>query len=228
FGGARVWRAGGRWNAEKVRAAEEAEQEEQAGEEAEETEGVERKDNAEPWVVKNFWAAFDALGDIMRLREALFLGMSVHRAIIRTGSSIIDKNDIRLMKGYRVVQLRQGPDLVLFTHPGVLFRLGLWLADALRDRVEGTNVGRRTKKKSLPIILACLNEKAKTYVVIGMNAALDFGDVKKNEFGLAFLDAKEDSGARTRHSSFDTSILEVNEADFDRFIAEVYQSKDKY
>jgi hypothetical protein len=49
-----------------------------------------------------------------------------------------------------------------------------------------------------------------------------------SEFGLTFLDAKEDSGARTRHSSFDTNVLEVNEADFDKFIAEVFNAKDKY
>jgi cell division control protein 45 len=49
-----------------------------------------------------------------------------------------------------------------------------------------------------------------------------------SEFGLTFLDAKEDSGARTRHSSFDTNVLEVNEADFEKFIAEVYNAKDKY
>ena len=49
-----------------------------------------------------------------------------------------------------------------------------------------------------------------------------------SEFGLTFLDAKEDSGARTRHSSFDTNVLMVNEADFDKFIAEVYNAKDKY
>jgi cell division control protein 45 len=49
-----------------------------------------------------------------------------------------------------------------------------------------------------------------------------------SEFGLTFLDAKEDSGARTRHSSFDTNVLEVNEADFDKFIAEVYNAKEKY
>jgi hypothetical protein len=49
-----------------------------------------------------------------------------------------------------------------------------------------------------------------------------------SEFGLTFLDAKKDSGARTRHSSFYTNVLEVNEADFDKFIAEVYDAKDKY
>ncbi|TFY70536.1 hypothetical protein EVG20_g2468 [Dentipellis fragilis] len=229
FGGGHMWRGGGRWTSEKAQEKDTpTETANGQGEEEETHEEAEGKGDAEPWQVKNFWAAFDALGDIMRLREALFLAMSVQKAIIRAGSSIIDKNDIRMMKGYSVVRLGQGPDLVLLSHPGVLFRLGLWLVDALRDRVEGSNAGRRSKKKSIPMILACLNEKAHSYVVIGMNASLDFGGVRKNEFGLAFLDAKEDSNARTRHGSFDTSIVEVNEADFDKFLAEVCRNKDKY
>ncbi|KAI0065481.1 CDC45-like protein [Artomyces pyxidatus] len=230
FGGGRVWRASGKWGAREVKEQQDEGHDEDANAEGrrEEVDTEAEGKDRDSWLVRNFWNAFDALEDIMRLREALGLAMSVQKAIIRTGSSIIDKNDIRMTKGHRVVQLKQGPDLALFTHPGVLYRLGLWLADALRDRVSGANVGRRTKKKSLPLILACWNERARTYIVIGMNAALDFGDVKKNEFGLAFLDAKEDSGARTRHSSFDTSILEVNEADFDKFIVEVYRTKEKY
>lgn len=106
--------------------------------------------------------------------------MSVSKAIISTGSSIIDKNDIRKTKGLHVVTLKQGSNLDLFSRPGPLLRLGAWLADALRDRVGAGDVGRKGKKmRSIPIILACLNEKSKTYTVIGINAALDFGDVKK-------------------------------------------------
>ncbi|KAI0273656.1 CDC45-like protein [Gloeopeniophorella convolvens] len=229
FGGGHVWRAAGRWGSSDAKSK--AGGQEQSGADQEEDDAVADADagkEREPWLVRNFWNAFDALEDATRLREAIRLATSVRRAIIRTGSSIIDKNDIRMIKGHHVVQLRQGPDLALFTHPGVLFQLGLWLAEVLRDRVSGVNVSRRNKKKSLPLILACLNEQDRTYVVIGMNESLDFGDVRKNEFGLVFLDAKEDSGARTRHGSFDTNILEVHEADFEKFIAEVYRAKDKY
>jgi cell division control protein 45 len=116
---------------------------------------------------------------VARLREAIGLAKSVHQAIIRTGSSIINKSDIRLIRGYRVVQLKQGPDLALFTQPGVLFRLGLWITEVLRDRITGLNVSRRTKKKSLPLILACLDERDRTYLVIGLNESLDFGDVRR-------------------------------------------------
>jgi cell division control protein 45 len=106
--------------------------------------------------------------------------MSLQRAIIRQGTSIIDKQDIRTMRAYRVVILRQGPDLHLFSHPGVLSRLALWLVDALRDRLPGTIVGGRKKgKKSLPFVVGCLKEHEKKYIIVGVMAALDFDDVRK-------------------------------------------------
>jgi cell division control protein 45 len=108
--------------------------------------------------------------------------MSLHRAIIRQGTSIIDKQDIRTMRSHRVVILTQGPDLALFAHPGVLSRLALWLVEALRDRLPGTAVANRRggkSRKSLPFVVACLNEKEETYIVVGVMAALDFGDVRK-------------------------------------------------
>ncbi len=71
-----------------------------------------------------------------------------------------------MIRGHRIVQLKQ-------------VRLGLWLTEVLRDRVTGVNVGRRTKKKSLPLILACLDEQDGTYLVIGLNESLDFGEVRR-------------------------------------------------
>ncbi|KAF8636486.1 hypothetical protein AX17_003301 [Amanita inopinata Kibby_2008] len=172
----------------------------------------------EQWWIRNFWTAYDAASNVNQLQEALKLSMSLHRAIIRQGTSIIDKQDIRTMRNHRVVVLSQGPDLDLFSHPGVLTRLALWLVDALRDRLPGTNISAKSKRESLPFVVACLNEKLQTYVVVGVMAALDFGEVQKNEFGLAFLDAKERCNARTRHGTFDTSILEIDQADLKKFL----------
>lgn len=116
----------------------------------------------------------------MQLREAIRLSMTLHRAIVRQGSIIIDRQDIRTMRGHRVVVLQQGPDLELFSHPGALSRLALWLVEAMRDRVAGTvPAGARSKKKSLPFVVACRNEKNGSYLVVGVTAALDFGDVRK-------------------------------------------------
>ncbi|KAJ7197149.1 CDC45-like protein [Mycena pura] len=178
------------------------------------------------WWVKNFWTAFDALSNIESLRRALNLSMTVHRAVIDQGTSIIDKQDIRTMRNHRVVVLTQGPHLALFSHPRVLSRLALWLVDALRDRLPGTNVSARSKRKSLPFVVACLNESAQSYMVVGVMAALDFGDVRKNEFGLAFLDAKERCNARTRHGSFDTSVLEINQEDLKVFLETLCEGAD--
>ncbi|OSD08699.1 CDC45-like protein [Trametes coccinea BRFM310] len=194
---------------------------------------AEGKENGEggevQWWVKNFWAAYDALSDIERLREAISLSMALHRAIIRQGSSIIDKQDIKTLRGHRVVVLTQGPDLPLFVHPGILARLALWLVDALRDRVEPTApVYARSKRKALPFVLACLNEKTGTYIVVGVTGAPDFDDVRKNEFGLAFLDAKERCNARTRHGTFDTSVLEINKDDLKVFLETLCEGGERY
>ncbi|KAK7693669.1 hypothetical protein QCA50_003239 [Cerrena zonata] len=180
--------------------------------------GKQEEDEDEEWWVKNFWTAFDALNNFGLLQEALPLSMTLHRAIIRQGSSIIDKQDIRTLRGHRVVVLTQGPDLALFSHPGVLSRLALWLVEAMRDKVPVRPLANGKKRKSLPFVVACLNEKTETYIVVGVTAALDFGEVRKNEFGLAFLDAKERCNARTRHGSFDTSVIEINKDDLKVFL----------
>ena len=105
--------------------------------------------------------------------------MALHKAIIRQGSSIIDKQDIRTLRGHRVVVITQGPDLALFSHPGVLSRLALWLVEAMRDKVPVKPLANGKKRKSLPFVVACLNEKTDSYIVVGVTAALDFGEVRK-------------------------------------------------
>ena len=112
------------------------------------------------------------------LRDSLNLAMTLQRAIIRQGTSIIDKQDIRTTRNHRIVILAQGPDLALFSHPGVLGRLASWLVDALRDRMPGTAVG-SSKKKGLPFVIACLDEGAEMYTVIGLMGALDFNQIRR-------------------------------------------------
>ena len=106
--------------------------------------------------------------------------MALHRAVIRAGSALIDAHAIRTMRGHRVVLLTQGPDLPLFCSPGPLARLARWLVDAMRERVKGTTTAHsQSKKKSLPFVVAALDERQGTYLVVGINAALELGDVRK-------------------------------------------------
>ena len=105
--------------------------------------------------------------------------MSVHRAVIRAGTSIIDKQDIKTMRQTKVVVLDQGPDLALFVHPGMLTRLALWLVDALRDRIPIPKGTLKRKRKGLPMLLACFNEPKQRYSAVGVTASPDFGEVPR-------------------------------------------------
>ncbi|EJD02326.1 CDC45-like protein [Fomitiporia mediterranea MF3/22] len=222
FGGGHVWQLHGqqqaRWRddeRENIPPGGQLPLQKPNTEESDEEKGKKRLE----WWVRNFWTAFDSLNDITQLRDALRLSMGLHRAVIRTGSALIDARAIRTMRGHRVALLTQGPDLALFCSPGPLARLARWLVDAMRERVKGMHAAfSQSKKKSLPFVVAALNEREQTYLVVGVNAALEMGDVRKNEFGLAFLDAKERCNARTRHSTFDTNILEIKKEDLELFL----------
>ncbi|KAI0810937.1 CDC45-like protein [Irpex lacteus] len=232
FGGGRAWDAGRNHGeddkenknmlARGVGGGQGKERERDVNGEREE-EGEEGKGESE-WWVRNFWTAYDALDDIFLLKKALPLSMALHRAIIRTGTSIIDKQDIKSFRGHRVVVLTQGPDLPLFAHPAVLSRLALWLVEALRDKVAeregrgGGGEGGRRRRKSLPFIVCCLNERRGAYTVVGVTAATDFGQVRKNEFGFAFIEAQAKCNAQVRYTAFDTSVIEIHKDDLVDFL----------
>lgn len=228
FGGGRVWAVGDRerWRDERGGAPGDGSAGAPGGDNASNQSGeMTDGEKAEvQWWVRNFWSAFDALDDVSRIQDALPLAMTLHRAIIRQGTSIIDKQDIKSLRTHRLVTLAQGPDLALFAHPGVLSRLAMWLVDALRDRMPGQ--GRR-KRKSLPFVVACLREATDSYIIVGVTGALEFGDVRKNEFGLAFLEARERCNARARHGTFDTSVLEVSKADYMVFLEALTEAMDE-
>ncbi|KAF9532308.1 CDC45 family [Crepidotus variabilis] len=172
------------------------------------------------WWERNFWTAYDAIGSIQSLRRSLDLAMSVHRAIHRTGTAIIDRQDIKNMRNHRVILLTQGPDILLFSHYGMLRRLALWLVDALRDRMPVPENG-QVKRRALPVIVACLNEIKASYIVIGVSASLDFGNVHKNKFAMSFIKAVSDLNLDLEFSSFDCSILELDKNDLKIFLDKV-------
>jgi cell division control protein 45 len=113
---------------------------------------------------------------IALLRKSLQLSKSLHRAVMRQGSAILDKGTIRKLRSFRFAAVREGPDLRLFCNPAPLSRLALWLVDSTRDRwAEKEN----NRKAGLPFVIAVLNEVKKTFSVVGVTAALDYGDVRK-------------------------------------------------
>ncbi|GHJ86317.1 hypothetical protein NliqN6_2719 [Naganishia liquefaciens] len=166
---------------------------------------------------RNFWICYDALQEVTFLRKSLGLAKALHVAIIRQGTSILDKNAIKPLRTFRFVAIREGPDLRIFSHASTLSRLAIWLMDATRDKI--TRIATAKKKAPVhPMVVACLNEDKGTYLIVGFTGAPEFGDVRKNRFGLAFQTAAEESGAAARHDRFDTSIVEVRKDDLTSFI----------
>lgn len=104
--------------------------------------------------------------------------MALQRAVIRQGSSLIDKHAIRTFRTFRLVILKDGPDLPTFYHPSALSRLGLWLADAFRDW-QASPQGVHGKKKHLPFVVASLNEGIGAFLVVGVTSTNEFGDIRK-------------------------------------------------
>jgi cell division control protein 45 len=113
-------------------------------------------------MLKRFWTAYDALADISLLTDNISTAQHLHRAILRTGTSLIEKRQIRHLRAFRMTVVKEGPDVALFTHPGALTKLALWLAEAISemDGLKG--------HKSGELVLAGLDEEREVYVVVGL------------------------------------------------------------
>ena len=59
--------------------------------------------------------------------------------------------------------VKDGPDVALFTHPGALTKLALWLGDAIAAQEKDAPA----PGKGTPLVLAGLNDARGVYVVVG-------------------------------------------------------------
>jgi cell division control protein 45 len=57
-------------------------------------------------------------------------------------------------------------------------RLARWLADALRDRIPNNQITPQQKRNGMPFVVACLDERKDVYIIVGVTAAMEFGDLK--------------------------------------------------
>lgn len=139
-----------------------------AGRTAEQTPLVDEEGRLEgaEWISR-FWEAYDALGDVETLKHALPTAQHLHRAILRTGTSLLEKKQIRHLRAFRMAVVKEGPDVQLFTHPTALTKLALWVGKAIaeQEREQRGYIGKGGK--STPLVLAGLNESRGVYVVVG-------------------------------------------------------------
>ncbi|PYH96685.1 cell division control protein 45 [Aspergillus ellipticus CBS 707.79] len=140
-------------------------------------------------LLPRFWSAFDALSLTSEsptlLQASLPLAQHLHRAILRTGTSLLAKHQIRHLRAFRIAVVKDGPDVKLFTNPGALTKLALWVAEAIRvqerERGETVKIGRR-RALGTPLVLAGLDEDRGLYVVVGTGGGggvVDFAALAK-------------------------------------------------
>ena len=104
---------------------------------------------------------------IEALKHALPTAQHLHKAILRTGTSLIEKRQIRHLRAFRMAVVKEGPDVQLFTHPAALTKLALWVGEAIAEQ-ERDQRGKMGKSgRGTPLVLASLNEARGVFVVVG-------------------------------------------------------------
>ena len=68
--------------------------------------------------------------------------------------------------------VKDGPDILLFTHPSTLIKLALWLGEAVAEQEK-----EKGGCLSTPLVVAGLNEARGVYVVVGTGGAIGAVDV---------------------------------------------------
>ncbi|KAK2616424.1 DNA replication initiation factor cdc45 [Conoideocrella luteorostrata] len=121
---------------------------------------------SEEWVSR-FWEAYDALENIDCLKAGLPTAKFLHRAIYRTGTSLINKKQVKHLRAFRMCVVKDGPDVVLFTHPAALTKLSLWIGEALAEQERESHGKLSHGGRGTPLVVASLNEKRGVYIVVG-------------------------------------------------------------
>ncbi|KAL7949999.1 CDC45 family [Trichoderma barbatum] len=120
----------------------------------------------EEWISR-FWEAYDALENIDALKAGLPTAQFLHRAIYRTGTSLINKKQIKHLRAFRMCVVKDGPDVALFTHPAALTKLALWIGEALAEQEKESHGKLSHGGRGTPLVVASLNEKRGVYIVVG-------------------------------------------------------------
>ena len=130
------------------------------------------------WITHRFFAAYDALNPrstsahqgLGVLLDHIPTAQHLHRAILRTGSALIVKKQIRHLRSFHMGVVKEGPDVALFTHPGALTKLAAWVGDAVAV-LEADKKGASAREADEALVLGCLDETRGVYTVVGLGGA---------------------------------------------------------
>jgi cell division control protein 45 len=125
-------------------------------------------------LLPRFFNAYDALAPShpTQLLTSIPLAQHLLKAILRTGTSLLAKHQIRHLRAFRMGVVKEGPDLGLFSSsPGALIKLALWVGEA----VAVSERDRKGSDSAVPLVLAALDEARGTYVVVGTGGGMAGG-----------------------------------------------------
>lgn len=201
------------------------------------------EDKERIWV-SNFWMSWDALSTQNKstakgskgfdlLLEGLDHAKRIQQLIFRAGMSLLERRLVKNLRLYRLCVLNDGaiPDLLVFSNPLILSKLGTWLLENITE-LEFANNSTTLK----PLVVASLDVPSDTYLVIGLAPKYPRGmsnsDTAKmlhkngdstvttrlNTFSVAFQQVALTLGAKVRIDSFDSSVIEIRRDDLSPFL----------
>lgn len=130
--------------------------------------------------------------------------------IVAMGTRLLEKNRILNNGSLCIAKIEEKND---FTNPVRLRKLAIFVINAYHTK--------KNLKKRFSFVISALSDVRNSYMIVGVPAFKQFGDVRKNEFGSAFESAREAVSARARHSGFQSSVIEVQKDDYENFITQL-------
>ncbi|KAJ1657512.1 DNA replication initiation factor cdc45 [Dispira simplex] len=169
--------------------------------------------------LRGFFTAYDSLSNLDLLQSGIQLAMKFQQAIVQQGVSIIERRSIKTLRSFRLAVLTDTHSL--FHHPLTLNQLALFLMDALKNS--------RKHKQTLPFVVASMIPSRNVYLVAGLAGDAQYDSVRAernaapktdrcNPFGVAFQETAHRTGARLKHDSFESSVVEISGPDLLTFI----------
>lgn len=163
---------------------------------------------------ENFTQAVQALSvdhcDL--LEKGIKFACNRQKDIVAMGTRLIEKRMITDEAYFRHATIEQKNG---FTNPVALAKLGLFVVDAYRE--HKLTMPKKSSYKDKPFILASLCDVRNSYIVVGIPQSKRVSSRKGNKFGFAFNEARDKVGARSKHSGFETSVIEVQRDDYVQF-----------
>ncbi|KAL1638939.1 DNA replication initiation factor cdc45 [Diplodia intermedia] len=173
---------------------------------------------AQDAITSRFWTAYDSLTSPNLITQHIAIAQHLHRAILRTGTALIAKHQIRHLRAFRMAVVKEGPDAPLFTHAGALVKLALWVAEAVQEMD-----GKKGRGGGNELVMAGLDEARGVYVVVGLGGGGTTVQSKEKEKRRAERQRKKEEKrearrkekAAERQKAFERRLANGEEVDED-------------